>query len=162
VAKAVSERHIAGLGEFYVGCGSAMLVEDYMKPVLEAARDHGLPVVLHTGTFSYTAPALMERMVRLNGDITFILAHMGSLTFVLDAIEVARLHSNVYLGTSGMPSAVMLRKAVTECGPQRLLFGSDYPFWEPEVERARVESAGLDPGVERAIMGENAVRLFDL
>jgi predicted TIM-barrel fold metal-dependent hydrolase len=160
VAQAASAQQIAGLGEFYVRCGSAQLPDAYLRPVLEAARARGLPVMLHTGDFSYTAPAMMERMIRLYPEVTFILGHMGSLSFVLDAIEVTRGHDNVYLETSGMPSATMVRKAVTECGPQRVLFGSDYPFWNPEVERARVESAGLDPGVERMVMGGNAARLL--
>jgi len=162
VAEAASAQHIAGLGEFYVRCGSTQLPELYLKPALAAACAHGLPVMLHTGDFSYTAPALMEGMIHQNPEVTFILGHMGSLAFVLDAIEVARRHRNVYLETSGMPSSAMLRRAVTECGPQRLLFGSDYPFWHPEVERARIESAGLDPGVERMVMGENAAQLFEL
>jgi predicted TIM-barrel fold metal-dependent hydrolase len=162
VAQAASAQQIAGLGEFYVRCGSAQLPEAYLKPALEAARRHALPVMLHTGDFSYTAPSLMERMVRQNPGVTFILGHMGSLSFVRDALEVARNHHNVYLETSGMPSATMLRRAVAECGPQRLLFGSDYPFWDPEVERARIESAGLDPEVQRMVLGENAVQLFRL
>ncbi|MBL7064598.1 MAG: amidohydrolase family protein [Anaerolineae bacterium] len=162
VAQAASAQQVAGLGEFYVRCGSAQLPDVYLKPVLAAARTQGLPVMLHTGDFSYTAPALMERMVRQNPEVTFILAHMGSLSFVSDAIEVARRYRNVYLETSGMPSAAMLRRAVAECGPQRLLFGSDYPFWNPELEKARIESAGLNPGVERMVLGENAVQLFRL
>jgi predicted TIM-barrel fold metal-dependent hydrolase len=162
VAQAAFAQQIVGLGEFYVRCGSTQLPEDYLEPALSTADKYDLPVVLHTGDFSYTAPALMERMVRQNPEVTFIFAHMGSLSFVLDAIEVARRYGNVYLGTSGMPSATMLRRAVNECGPQRVLFGSDYPFWQPEVERARIESAGLDPEVERMVLGENAARLFRL
>ena len=162
VAEAALGQQIAGLGEFYVRCGSAQLPEVYLKTALAAACTHGLPVMLHTGDFSYTAPALMERMIRQNPEVTFILGHMGSLAFVLDAIEVAGRHRNVYLETSGMPSSAMLRRAVTECGPQRLLFGSDYPFWHPEVERARIESAGLDAGVVRMVLGENAAQLFRL
>jgi len=162
VAEAASAQQIAGLGEFYVRCGSTQLPEIYLMPALAAAYTHGLPVMLHTGDFSYTAPALMERMIRQNPDVTFILGHMGSLSFVLDAIEIASRHQNVYLETSGMPSSAMLQRAATECGPQRLLFGSDYPFWHPEVERARIESAGLEPGVERMVLGENAARLFRL
>ena len=162
VAQAACAQQIAGLGEFYVRCGSAQLPDAYLRPVLEAARTHGLPVMLHTGDFSYTAPALMERMASQYPDVTFILGHMGSLAFVLDAIEVAKRHDNVYLETSGMPSATMVRRAVAECGAQRLLFGSDYPFWNPQVERARIESAGLDPGVERMVMGGNAAQLLRL
>ena len=118
--------------------------------------------MFHTGEFSYTAPIMMESMVRQYPKVTFILGHMGSLAFVLDAIELAKRHPNVYLETWGMPSAAMLERAVVECGPERLLFGSDYPYWHPEVEKARIQSAGLGPRVTRLVLGENAAQLFSL
>jgi hypothetical protein len=55
----------------------------------------------------------------------------------------------------------MLRRAVDEVGGERILFGSDYPFWHPAIERARVEAARLDRTSSRLILGENAQRLFD-
>lgn len=162
VAEAVSAERIVGLGEFYIRCGSTQLPEEYLEPALVAARKHGLPVLLHTGDFSYTAPALMEGMIRRYPEVSFVIGHLGSLVFVLDAIELARRRANVYLETSGMPSSTMLKRAVAECGPQQVLFGSDYPFWDPEVERARIESSGLDLAVQRLIMGGNAAQLFGL
>lgn len=87
---------------------------------------------------------------------------MGSIAFVLDAIEVAKMFPNIYLETSGMTSPSMLRRAVAECGPERILFGSDYPFWHPLVERARIEAADLDVATTRMILGENIARLLDL
>lgn len=162
VAQAVAAKQIGGLGEIYVRCGPAQLPETHLESVLVAAREHQLPVVLHTGDFSYTAPMTMVRMIRLYPEVTFILGHMGSLAFVLDAIEVAKSYRNVYLETSGMPSTIMLHRAVAECGPKRLLFGSDYPYWHPEVERARIESAELDSWVTQLVLGENAARLFNL
>ena len=162
VGEAVAAGAIHGLGEFYLRPGSTQLPEVYFEPVLVAARKHQLPVLLHTGDFSYTAPIMVARMVSQYPDVTFILGHMGSLVFVLDAIEVCKLNNNVFLETSGMTSPGMLRRAVAECGPERILFGSDYPYWHPEVERARIEAARLDPSVRRLVLGENAGRLLDL
>jgi predicted TIM-barrel fold metal-dependent hydrolase len=155
-------RRAAGLGESYIKCGSSELPEDYFRPVLELARSEKLPIMLHTGDFSYTAPAMMAGMIRDFPDVAFILAHMGSLAFVQDAIEVAAAFSNTYLETSGMTSPAMLRRAVSEVGADRILFGSDYPFWHPAVERARIEGAKLDLASTKLIMGENAARLLDL
>jgi predicted TIM-barrel fold metal-dependent hydrolase len=162
VAEAVAAGAIHGLGEFYIRPGSTQLPEVYLKPVLAAAREHHLPVLLHTGDFSYTAPIMVARMVSQYPDVTFILGHMGSLTFVLDAIEVCKLNGNVFLETSGMTSPGMLRRAVAECGPERILFGSDCPYWHPEVERARIEAARLGPRTTQLVLGENVGRLLDL
>ena len=158
----VAAERVSGLGEIYPNCGPAQLPERYMAPTLAMAREHGLPVLLHTGEFSYTAPIIMEGMIARNPEIVFILGHLGSLAFVSDAIALSCRYRNVYLETSGMPCSGMLRRAVAECGPDRLLFGSDYPYWDPEVERARIEMAGLGNRATRLILGENAERLFDL
>jgi predicted TIM-barrel fold metal-dependent hydrolase len=42
------------------------------------------------------APMIMARMIRQHPAVTFILGHLGSLAFVLDAIEVAKRYPNVY------------------------------------------------------------------
>jgi uncharacterized protein len=160
VADAVRFREVRGLGEFYVRPGASGLPADYLQPVLDAARQHHLPVLLHTGEFSYTAPIMLLGMIQAYPDLTFIIGHMGSPTYVLDAIELAKRYPNVLLETSGMPSPSMLRRAVIECGADRVLFGSDYPFWHPEVERARVEAAGLGRTATQQVLGENALQLL--
>jgi len=85
----------------------------------------------------------------------------GSDKRVHDRVLAAAFPST-HLETSGMTSPAMLRRAVSEVGADRILFGSDYLFWHPVVERARVENAGLDQTSTRLIMGENAARLLDL
>jgi len=150
-----------GFGETYIRCGSSQLPVEYFRPVLDLARSTARPILLHTGDFSYTAPAMMADMVSEYPNVVFVLGHSGSLAFVRDAIEVAKAFPNTYLETSGMTSPAMLRRAVDELGAERILFGSDYPFWHPAVERARIDSAGLEPAASRLILGENARRLFD-
>jgi len=155
-------QYVDGFGETYIRCGSSQLPREYFRPVLDLARSTSRPILLHTGDFSYTAPAMMADMVRNYPDVVFVLGHSGSLAFVRDAIEVAKAFPNTYLETSGMTSPLMLRRAVDELGAERILFGSDYPFWHPAVERARVDSAGLDPAASMLILGENAQRVFGL
>jgi len=162
IERAVVEGGIRGLGEIYLKCGPSQLPEVHLRPVLEAARTHTLPVMIHTGDFSYTAPLLMMDMAHRFPDVIFILAHMGSIAFVLDAIEIAKMFPNIYLETSGMTSPSMLRRAVAECGPGKILFGSDYPFWHPLVEMERIEAADLGVATTRMILGENIACLLDL
>jgi aminocarboxymuconate-semialdehyde decarboxylase len=56
------------------------------------------------------------------------------------------------------PSA--LRSTIELVSPERVMFGSDYPFWDPDRTLATIEAAGLDADVRAGILSENAVRLF--
>jgi aminocarboxymuconate-semialdehyde decarboxylase len=48
-------------------------------------------------------------------------------------------------------------------GADRVLLGSDHPFWLGDPEPTRVvREAGLPSGVQAAILGDNAARLFHL
>jgi len=151
-----------GIGEIYLPCGSARLPRQLMRPIAEIAEEEQLPILMHSGEFSYTAPLLLEDLARSFPNVTWIVGHMGSLRFALDAIDLMTRRPNVFADTSGMTSAHILRHAIDAGCAERLLFGSDYPFWDPVVERTRIESARLDPGVERLILGENAGRLLNL
>lgn len=160
------EAHVSsgarGIGEIYVSPGSKQTLSDFLEPVIAVARDLSLPVLLHTGEFSYTAPMIAVDTIRDNPDVTFILGHMGSLAYVLDTIEILKTFPNAYADTSGLTSTPILRRAVMECGPEKLLFASDYPFWDPVVELERIYVANLGADTEQLLLGENAARLFNL
>ena len=55
-----------------------------------------------------------------------------------------------------------LRSAIDLVGPKRVMFGSDYPFWQAEASIAAVLDAGLGAETLTAIEHENASRLFGL
>jgi uncharacterized protein len=151
-----------GIGEIYVCPGSKDTLTSYLAPLLAAARANRLPILFHTGDFSYTAPILTAEVIRGNPDINFILGHMGSLYYALDTIEILKTYPNAYADTSGMTSLLMLQRAVAEYGAEKLLFASDYPFWHPQVELRRIYVARLGKDAERKILSENAVKLLNI
>jgi uncharacterized protein len=153
---------ICGIGEIYVHPGSTYTLSSYLEPLIEVAKSNHLPILLHTGDFSYTAPLLILETIRSNPEIDFILGHMGSMHYVLDAIEILKTFSNVYADTSGMCSTLMLQRAVAECGAEKLLFASDYPYWHPRVELRRIYVANLGKKAEQKILGENVARLLKI
>ncbi len=55
-----------------------------------------------------------------------------------------------------------LRSTIELVGPDRVMFGSDYPFWDPERTFHTVEQAGLSKETLSAIRSGNARRLFGL
>jgi predicted TIM-barrel fold metal-dependent hydrolase len=56
-----------------------------------------------------------------------------------------------------------VRRALTEGPPDRVMFGTDWPFYHQATQLAKVLMATeSDPGTRSRVLWENAARLFDL
>jgi predicted TIM-barrel fold metal-dependent hydrolase len=111
-------------------------------------------------------------------DLKLVLAHAGSLLPQLAGridYEAAR-DPNGYGALSGAPGEHLrllytdcvcvwppaLRSAVELLGPDRVMFGSDYPFWEPARSVTTLDEAGFDDDVTERLRHATARRLFAL
>ena len=54
------------------------------------------------------------------------------------------------------------RALIDDYGADRVLFGTDYPMWDPQHELARLRGMHLAPETERKILYDNAAALFGL
>jgi predicted TIM-barrel fold metal-dependent hydrolase len=143
--------------------------------LLREADKHGLPVILHTGCihipFLYKDPHLSEARnfipwFRKYPNLKFILAHMNYHDPQV-ALDLAESYAGVYVDTSWQPTE-MIGEAVRRLGPEKVLFGSDWPLMGNNlaVGLRRIQSS-LEGGMitrEEAdlIRGGNAERLFAL
>jgi predicted TIM-barrel fold metal-dependent hydrolase len=141
---------------------------------LEAFQPHGLPVLFHCGISSYYFGAERARQRPRYGEIRyaaelvrafpgtrFVAGHSG-LFEVRDVIEQLAGQQNVWVETS-IQSVASVRKLIARFGPDRVLFGSDWPFGNraPALAIAKTACRG-DEGLERRILFENAAELLDL
>jgi len=108
------------------------------------ARNHGLPVLLHTGTtfiaqapLECTLPRHIDPVATRFPEVKIILAHLGH-PYEAECVAVIRKHPNVYADISALHyrpfqlyNSLML---VQEYGVwHKLLFGTDYPFTTVEA-----------------------------
>jgi hypothetical protein len=71
--------------------------------------------------------------------------------------------SNVWVDTSGaQPIAGLLEYALQRLGPDRIVFGSDYPVRDFAVKMAAVRAAGMDRKAQEAVCSANAQRLYGM
>ena len=56
----------------------------------------------------------------------------------------------------------LTRALIDAYGADRVLFGTDYPMWDPQHELARLRGMQLAPETERKILYDNAAALFGL
>jgi predicted TIM-barrel fold metal-dependent hydrolase len=146
-----------------------------MLPVYAACSELGFAVLSHTGPAHpgqpSATPADFAPVLRDFPGLTVILAHLGGAAW-RSALEVARAFPNVtfdlceiidWAGAPGAPTPLELAGLVRDIGPDRVLLGSDYPWYEPAHSAELVEDLPLLSRAEKdAVLGENAARILRL
>ncbi|MHC4165224.1 MAG: amidohydrolase family protein [Planctomycetota bacterium] len=137
-----------------------------MEIYAECAR-RGLAVVFHAGragiepgyTHQFTLMRHYEEALARHPEVAFVLGHAGARD-VADAIPLARRYPNAWLGIHGQ-GVTRLHELIERVGGDRLLFGSDWPFYHLAATLAKVliVTEGR-PGLRAAILRGNADRLF--
>jgi predicted TIM-barrel fold metal-dependent hydrolase len=94
---------------------------------------------LHVGDF----PMFGVHLDPAYPDAKIILGHMdhGNIVYINAAIDIAARHPVKRVG-------------------DRVLYGSDAPFHDPAVEMLKVRVSGLGEAAVRAVLHDNAERLF--
>lgn len=96
-----------------------------------------LPIILHTSHEPNCRPLEWEGVFKRHKRIPFVLAHAGKDAF-REGIAVARRNSNVWLETSTL-SYWRTSMILKEVGSKRIVFGSDFPYSHPLVERTKLD-----------------------
>ena len=128
--------------------------------LIRAAASWHAPTLFHCGDEEFTLPFQIAQAAALVPDATIILGHMGGYFHVEDAIQAARAWPNLVLETSAMPYPRMIKRAVDEVGPERVIFASDGPGCDPRIEVEKVRLAGLSPAAEELVFGGNIERML--
>lgn len=106
-------------------------------------------------------PSDIAWLAERHPDTKILMAHLtaGGIRGVLDI----QPHQNVSVDTSGSPPvAGLVEYAVEKLGPERVLFGSDFPVRDFACQLGRVEGANLTPRDREMVLGKNAARLLKL
>lgn len=145
-----------------------------MGPMMEAAQAHGLMVLVHSSEpvgHDYpgkgrTTPEVLLRFIINFPQATIVCAHWGGgLPFYALMPEVRRAMTNVYVDTAS--SLLLYQSQVWPAvarmlGPDKILFGSDYPLATPGRMLRQVEETLPDAGERQRILHDNAAALLRL
>ena len=131
--------------------------------------ERNLPILIHCGPVGIE-PALgryltqvtwYERGIAENPKTTFILGHAGALQFE-EALALQKKYSNVWLETSSQ-SLTNVRGMVERADPDRVAFGSDWPFYHQAIPLAKVLIATEGkPELRKKFLFANAARMMGL
>ena len=124
-----------------------------------------LPVYLHTGNFPIYRPletpwpVTLPRLLAAFPSLVFVCGHAG-WDAPRAALKAALAHPKLFLETSWQPPR-LIRRLCDKLGPERLLFGSDYPLFSQRRALRNVRAA-LTADEFAHVAAGNARRLLRL
>jgi len=143
--------------------------------IIEAFAAYKLPVLFHSGVQSYYLgrekremqrpeygdPREAAQLVPRFPNVSFIAGH-AAITQYKRSIELFASHRNVYVDVS-FQSPGNIRELIRALGPERVMYGSDWPWGDRRANIASVKAACRgDKGLERLLFHDNAARLLAL
>ncbi|MBU2547335.1 MAG: amidohydrolase family protein [Proteobacteria bacterium] len=154
-----------------------------MMPVWEMLAQRGLPAISHSGPDianpnpDYTRPRAFASILERFPGLNLVMAHLGG-GYYDEVIEIAGRYPNAYFDTSaslpgdkdGRPLLLRSKSLTDEeavelirrIGVDRVLFGTDYPWFHPGQDLKRFLGLGFSEEEKQALLGGNARRLFNL
>lgn len=167
---------LAGVGElaFYESGITADKLE-HLAPVMDICREKNALVLIHTNEpvghdYPGKSPNTLSQiyaLVRRFPQNRIILAHWGGglLFYALLKKEVREALRNVYFDTAASPflyDAAIWETAARIVGPDKILFGSDYPLLPPARYFRELEARPLSAEDKALIKGGNAAALLGI
>jgi len=125
-----------------------------MNPIIQIAKELGVPVYIHSGDSIFCPIKAVADYAGRFGKVNFI------TNFSQRAYKVAMNKKNLYLMTRPFPTLMFKRGNTISLDIDRLIFTSDAPIGNLELELKRVELSGLDQEAKDKIFGGNLKRLI--
>lgn len=164
----------AGLGELAMYHGGWSLADfEALSPSLQLAAEVGAPVLIHINEpvgHPYPGKSPVDfrgllRIIEVNPHVDFILAHWGGGVFIYALMpEVKQVLARSYLDTAASPflyASEIFEIACRVMGPEKILFGSDFPLLRLERYLKQLDESGIKGPVREGILGGNAQKLLE-
>lgn len=147
------------------------LMHERLWEIFEAFGDE-IGVIVHVGAGgsgevnSLSTPSMVRKIVETFPRLRLVVCHFGGYHMLAEAEEELR-GLDVVLETSWPPSLAKVdpttvRRIISRHGPERVVFGSDWPMTDPAEEIAAIRALGLGDDAEAAILGANLARVMRL
>jgi uncharacterized protein len=149
--------------------------DERMDPVYDACEELGLVVLSHTGSAKggerFAEPAAFAPMLARHPRLEVVLAHLGGGSW-RQTLDLAAAFPKVafdlceiieWTGAPEAPTEEDLARMIREIGPERVMLGTDFPWYDLDRTVELVMGLPLLATAEKeAILGANAIRILDL
>lgn len=134
-------------------------IDDRSVYEIYEAAENRIPVLIHTGDYrhSYSHPSRVPNVLKDFPGLRIICAHFGGWSKWNEAEQYLK-DENIWVDTSSSFYALdneEIERLISVYGEDRVLFGSDYPMWDPGSELKRFGGLNLTDGVREKILSRN-------
>jgi len=182
VTLAESNRKEVKAFKIRLGYVKASASSPLFERLYDYAESEGLPVMFHTGdTVTSTGdlarshPLTLDVLANRREELTIVLCHFGNPWFE-EVAELIYKHPEVYADISGLTTgggaypdkfAGWLARKISEAiyfagGPEKIIFGTDYPITSYSDALDLVRRLDVDEGDREMILWRNAETVFGL
>lgn len=147
--------------------------DERLWPTYSVCRELGLPIIGHSGPDpegnGFAEPRAFGAALKAFPELPIVLAHMGGATWQ-QALEIARSYDNAYFDcceiiewtrSENGPSDRELAQLIRDIGADRVMMGSDFPWYDLDQTIDRVMALPLLSMEEKeGIIGANAERIL--
>lgn len=135
--------------------------------MFQAMAERKLTAIVHTGDhrYPYSEPRRMARVLDAVPSLRVNCAHLGGWSVWNDAWRELAGRDGVWVDTSSSLYAVTPEEAaqiIRHYGEDRVLFGTDYPMWEPAEEVEKFLRLPLSAQQQEKILHLNAEAFLSL
>ena len=147
--------------------------DERLWPTYTVCRELELPVIGHSGPDlggnGFAEPRAFGAVLKAFPELPIVLAHMGGATWQ-QALEIAESYDNAFFDCCEIiewtrsrngPSERELAQLIRDIGAERVMMGSDFPWYDLDQTVDRVMSLPLLSMEEKeGIIGANAERIL--
>lgn len=149
--------------------------DERLWPTYSVCRELGLPVIGHSGPDlegkGFAEPRAFGAVLKAFPEVPIVLAHMGGATWQ-QAQEIAETYDNAFFDcceiiewtrSENGPTERQLAQLIRDIGANRVMMGSDFPWYDLDQTVDRVMSLPvLSMEEKEGIVGANADRILGL
>ena len=137
------------------------LNEDYFG-IYSLIEERNIPLLIHTRkeNLPNTDPDNIVQLAEFFPRLKIVLGHFANVS--KPAIEAVLKQENLFLETSIFSSPFLIEVIARKVGCEKILFGSDFPFSDQEVEVLKIKKSGLSIKEKEKILYYNALDLLNL
>ena len=133
-------------------------------PIYREIAKRDMPILFHAGDnrYDYSAPHRIANVIKQIPDLTVIVSHFGGYRRwnELDSLPVS---DRIFFDTSSSLDFLPIDDAnriLHHFGPDKFLFGTDFPMWDAKEELARFMKLDLSEKERADVLYNNFRRLF--